>query len=1038
TAEALVESFYRQLVEHGEVDLALDSATAAVSSRDDVLVPALYSRLGGRPLFSDSLDRPLTPEELDNGLQRLQTLLSKRAPVLNETFNQQKEIIGRTRGIEGAALSEAARLEKQSALEEINEISGEVLDLSFNAVAIGNKVPEYDKRCPFRGLYPFRLEDQAFFYGREKLVESLKSELTNYPLLPVLGDSGSGKSSLVLAGLVPALQKDKPNLKLAYMTPSYHPLEELETSLSTVQNQPFILVVDQFEELFTLCADKKEQKAFVQRLLSLVDSGRNVVFTIRTDFWGKCIRYKELTQRPQVVEPMNTAELRTAMEQQAHKVGLRFEAGLSNTILDAVQEEPGAMPLLQHALRELWIRRHGQWLVDREYRNFGGIKEAIAQTADSFYADLPSDEQTLMQNIFVRLTRLDTEAEQGAPNQDTRRRVNLEELVPAKGSLDKTKSLVNRLAGEGARLVITSENANSQQTEVEVAHEALIRSWPRLKDWLEKNRSNYETREDIRQDIQQWKKGGYEDEDLISSKRLEQAKNLLRLGLLNESEQTYIEKSLEFQERKRQKELRRAKRNSRVALVFSTILVALSAFSWKQRREAVNSKKTADKGKQEANLKEQSAKASSWISTGKSAEGLMLSLMTLNQSTENSNYSAGVAFDAKKSIGNAVQHAREKNFLLGHEKDVRAVAYDPNNYYIVSGGLDQTLRLWDAVTGEELTAKENAHFSSIYAVAFSPDGKYIASGGNDNALRVWTVGREKSGDLSISPKTSREAHGGGSVLAVAFSPEGDRIVSAGDDQTLRLWSINTGSPIGPPMTGHTSSVWSVAFSPDGKYIASGSVDRSIKIWDARTGELNKTISNAHRDSVFSVAFSSDSQRIVSGSADRHIRMWDVNTGNSIGFPLIGHDGTIYSAMFGPEDQTIISAGSDRAIRFWHADTSTPIGQITEAHSNLIWDLALGDEGEQIISASSDHSVRLWDIDNDLPGQPQRTPHTKSILSIAVSPSGNYVLSGGEDRMLSLWDANAKKLIWKLSTNSHTAPIQSVAFRPRKEQFVSGS
>ena len=194
---------------------------------------------------------------------------------------------------------------------------------------------------------------------------------------------------------------------------------------------------------------------------------------MRADFWGECAPYEalktQMTARQSLIAPMNTAELRSAMEQQVAKVGLRFEANLSNTILDEVKDEPGAMPLLQHGLRELWKRRHGRWLKTVEYHEgIGGIKLAIAKTADEVYSRLSSTEQKQFQNIFIRLTRLDDSAVQGEGRRDTRRRVGLEELVPVNVDLSTIKKLVNRLAD--ARLVITSVNG-----EVEVAHEALIR-----------------------------------------------------------------------------------------------------------------------------------------------------------------------------------------------------------------------------------------------------------------------------------------------------------------------------------------------------------------------------------------------------------------------------------------------------------------------------------------------------------------------------------------------------------------------------------
>lgn len=383
TAEDLVQAFYERLIENGEVDLALDQATASVSSRDDVLVPALFSRLGGRPLFSDTLNRLLTSAEIDNGLKRLHRLLEERAPVLIKEFvTQQKILRAEADGVvEISSLNKPARRAYLRALEELNKICGEVLGISFNAVALDKKVSQYDLRCPFPGLKPFTIENKEFFCGREPLVERLRVNLEKSPFLLLIGASGSGKSSLALAGLVPALQKAQPNLALVHIILADNPLQQLEECLLAVKEQPFVLVLEAFESLSALSlATPEQQKEFIDKLLAIVDSHQpspKVIFTARRDFLADGIHDDRLTSRQIFVEqvkPMTAAELRLSMEQQAASVGLKFEVGLSNTILDDIEEEPGSMPLLQHALNALWQRRHGRWLLNSEYRKFGGIK----------------------------------------------------------------------------------------------------------------------------------------------------------------------------------------------------------------------------------------------------------------------------------------------------------------------------------------------------------------------------------------------------------------------------------------------------------------------------------------------------------------------------------------------------------------------------------------------------------------------------------------------------------------------------------------
>ncbi|HDN26678.1 MAG TPA: hypothetical protein ENG03_06210, partial [Thioploca sp.] len=501
--------------------------------------------------LSDSPDRPLTKQELAYGFEQLQSLLETRAPVLREDVDKQAKIIKGTLETDTTALSHDAHLERKQALSKINTLCQQASELSFNALALGQTPPDYEARCPFLGLYPFQAQNQEFFFGREALITELQQKLITYHFLAVLGPSGSGKSSLVLAGVVPQMQAQYPELQMAYLTPSYDPVGQLTMAQAKVQDQPTVFVIDQFEELFTLCADEKPRQQFIDQLLSI--RLQPVIITMRTDFWDDCAPFEALktriTARQTLIEPMNTSQLRAAMEQQAAKVGLRFETELSNAILDEIKEEPGAMPLLQHGLQELWKRRHGCWLNQVEYREaFGNIKQAIAKTADDVYYQLTLADQIQFKNIFIRITRLDERAVQGEGHQDTRLRVAMEELVPAGGELLSTQNLVKRLVA--ARLVIISQNAVTHFEFVTVVHEALIRYWPRLTNWLSENHSNLQLRETIRQAALTWEKNGKTTDNLIHKElHLEEAKVLNRqTGFLNQLETDYVNACVDLAE----------------------------------------------------------------------------------------------------------------------------------------------------------------------------------------------------------------------------------------------------------------------------------------------------------------------------------------------------------------------------------------------------------------------------------------------------------------------------------------------------------
>lgn len=1080
TALALGTEFYPRLRDHGEVDRALAEACVAVRTRHDVAVPvpALFSRLGGRPLFADSPDAPLGPREIRAGLARLDALFEARAPVLLEAVRRHAAELLTTADCDPATLAADAGSARGRSLDELDRLCVEVLELPFAALARGAAPPEYRADCPFPGLRAFSGAERRFFHGRKALVAALVERLETQPLMPVLGSSGSGKSSVVMAGVIPTLQDRQPSLQVAQMKPGDDPLARLEAALGALGDAPdTLLYIDQFEEVFTRCSDAKERRAFLDAMLARARPRHRVVLTMRADFFGECAAHAGLRevvqQRAQFVAPMTPEELRGAVEEQAAEAGLRFEAGLCEAILQDLLSEPGAMPLLQHALRELWDRRHGRWLRLASYVDeIGRVKGAIAKTADRVMDSLDAGERARVKSMMKKLTHIGA-AGGGAASRDTRKRVPLRNLCSDAAG----EALVARLAGEGARLLVTSHDASADEDLVEVAHEALIREWPTLQRWLNEARYGLQLAQQVEDAAAHWRENGLTDDYLQHrGVRGEVVRGMVQRGVIElDADQDAYLQACEAGDQRRQREreeeaarLAAAYEESRTRLLASyeeqgrsqslagfwePALLFLHAAYQGGRREpstrfllARAAWETMDvmvarlggpehqvcsaaftqdgtramTGALEGAVRLWDAATGELVSTFEALPGVPFAMFGIGDGPEV--LVAGAAGDLRK-VG--LWHVPSGGCIAmfeGHEGDVNSRAFSADLTRFVTASDDGTARVWDTESGDCLRTLVG-HEGPVNTAAFDLERARVVTAGADKTAKIWDAA---TGACVVTLQGHK-----GSVVSASFSSDGCGVVTASHDNTVGVWDSSTFERVPPLEIPGLLLQWA-AIGPDMKRIVTAGADGLVRLWDWTTAKMLATL-RGHRAQVFDAGFNRDGTRVLSTGHDRRAILWR-SAGGELVTVLEGHTASVCSATFAPKGARVLTASHDATARLWDAASGALLATL-EGHGEALNAAAFDPDGARVLTASDDGTARLWDVATG-EALAELTGHQGSVTSAVFSLRGARALTAGKDQTPRLWDATTATLVAPLE--GHTATVNSAVFSRDGARVVTAS
>nr|WP_268267503.1 helix-turn-helix domain-containing protein [Streptomyces coriariae] len=995
----------------------------------------------------------------------------------------------------------------------------------------------FDAVCPYRGLSAFTAQDAGWFFGRERataaLVERVFERIGGGPLM-VVAPSGAGKSSLFNAGLVPAFRNPggfpMPGAErwpVVAFTPTAHPLEELLTGFAKaldgdlgvtvrqLRDRPEILLeavrrtvddsacddggrrpppvrpvllVDQFEELFTLCSDEGERRAFVRVLCAVSTSrrpsdpadvpGRDpavVVLGVRADLSGRCVELPELatvfTDGLFVLPPMSVTGLREAITRPAELAGLALEPGLVPLLLrDAgLRDEPaglpgsergalpgdgsggahgdgsdvgralpdvtpsGALPLISHALLTTWQRREGATLTVAGYERTGGIRGAVARTAEDVFAGLYPAEQQTIRRILVRLVHV---ADGTGPARCRMSRAALmERLADTDGATAALDAFVR------ARLITADRDT------VEIAHEALLHAWPRLRGWIDADRHGLLIHQQLAHAAEEWEREGGDPSALYRGTRLDTvrawAEELDGRSRLSAQEEAFLRAS-RAEEADRQRQARRQVRRRQGTLATLVVLLALAvvagALAYRQRSDALQQERVARSralAAQSVSLAAGQPEASMRLAgeayrsqETPEARGALLSTQAQPFSARLGGHRGpvnSVAFapdgrtlatassDGTVTLRRLADRRTTATFTMSGR--VRSVAFSPDGRTLAAGATDAPVQLWGAADHRTKVVLP-AGTVGARAVAFDPRGRTLAVAARDGTVQVWDTDRGRR----VASFTGHV----GQVDALAYAPDGRTLASVGADRTVRLWDTVRDRPAGV-LEGHSDEVYGVAFAPDGRSLASGGADRTVRLWDLAR---HRTISvlSGHSDDVNAVAYTPDGATVVSAGGDGTTRLWDVHSGMQT-LTLTGHTDYTMGVAVNADGTMLATAGFDQSVVLW--DLGGPV--LTARPYTEIWQSAYSPDGKLLATADTDHTVRLWDVARHRPVTTLRG-HRSAVFSVAFAPDGRTLASGGSDGTVRLWDVATRRLLGTLT--GHHGDVFSVAFAPDGARLAS--
>ena len=879
---------------------------------------------------------------------------------------------------------------------------------------------------PYKGLAAFKETDAGRYFGREVQIKRLLQkfqalyEQSEMPrLLSIVGPSGCGKSSLVRAGFIPELARNpligKEHMRVAVMVPGTRPLEALAGVLAkavtgdpfpaekteefervltkpnevgsaeglrrianlipNIRDTPLVILVDQFEEVYSLCDDndaeqRQQRQMFINNLLHAASEPTgevSVVITLRSDFLSETQRHKQLNQaigsdQSVIVPAMTTKELRSAISEPAKQAGYPLDGSTIDLLVKDTEGREGALPLLQFLLSRIW-----QGLVEGKtpiitYRETGGVGGALAGKAQDIYDRLSDSEQKIARRVFVGLVQL------GEGTRDTRRRIRLKGLIAEGESLESIQKVIYQFSSLDARLITLSIDDGHEIAEV--THEALFEYWQQLKEWLHSSRDDIRFHRRLEDIARYWEEKGRPDGLLWQPPDLDLLQNYQQRVSQDMTEvETAFWKTSDRVEQRRKQTKRLVIGGLAIGFVLTSISTGFAL--WNVRLANSNS------------VKALAQSAATLRVSGNNFESVLMALRAKKRFENSWLIDPDTLNQVEESFYSSLfQKYYEVNRLESNSDEIQTVRFSPDGKTFVAASADGTAKLWKG--DGSLIATLEGHSGVVNGVRFNPDGKTLVTASADRTAKLW------KGDGSLI--ATLEGHSG-AVNDVRFNPDGKTLVTASADGTAKLWK-GDGSLIAT-LEGHSGAVNDVRFSPNGKTLATASSDGTVKLWKSDGSLITSLIEAGYGGGEDVMDFSPDSEIFV--TAGGTAKLW-TNDGRLIA-NLEGNSGLVWNVRFSPDGKTLVTAGGDGTAKLWASDGSL-IADL-EGNGAGVVAIRFSPDGQTIVTASNtDGMVKLWNSD----GRPIATleGHSDMVLGVRFGADGQTLATASTDGTVKIW------------------------------------